>query len=156
LGKITRSKSSTLGCASVPRCTLSGHAECMAIDLSLSAGDGDSFVATISEPLLEWMNSAATVFRVGSPFGRFDPYGLVILRASMGEVASFASAVERFRNAMTTAEPSAFPSLPVIADERDSESGQLDQRAILQLLASTLEAAQRADAANGAIVGAGE
>jgi hypothetical protein len=123
----------------------------MAVDISV----GDRYVATVGEEVIDWFDQARTTLVVANPFSIFDPYGEVRLDAEAGEVAAFASALQRTLRALERS-PEHLPKLPVQADERDLEAGELDGAGIAALIRSILVEVERADSETIAVVGVGD
>jgi hypothetical protein len=129
-----------------------GRLHYMAVDISVD----DRYVATVGEEVMDWFDQARTTLGVANPFSIFDPYGRVRLDAEAGEVAAFASALQRTLRALDERSRERLPKLPVQADERDAEAGELDGAGIAALIRSILVEVERADVETIAVVGVGD
>ena len=128
----------------------------MPIDVYLWDSGDERWVATLSDPLLKWFDGAARVLGTSSPFGPFDPYATVTLSATTGDVASFASALQRTLGSLESVDVANLPGLPVVPDERDDASGELGRDEIVTLVQRILTAALKADVEGAAIIARGD
>lgn len=124
----------------------------MAIDVYEELGRDETLVTSIPPALAAWFFRARGRLGTTAPFARFDPYGETTLSADTGDVASFASAVNRTRTALDSADWDALAPLPY-DEELEVELGRDE---ITQLLDNVLAAARRVDAAEGRLVFRGD
>jgi hypothetical protein len=127
------------------------------IDIYLvGAADRHDYVGVLSDALLEWFERTRSRLRVASPFSRFDRYGTVTLSSSTGDVAAFASAVDRLIAALGAASWSELPPLPANDNEDYEEVTDFDAGNLFELLTAISAAAHEADASGGSIVAGGD
>lgn len=117
-------------------------------------GGEDRLIGTLGEPLLAWV--AGPSVRVGTPFGAFDSYGDVVLRADRGETAELASAIKRLLDELRMSEEPSVRSVLVLADENDPDGEELDLCGVVELLLELLRGVEAVDSAGGSIVASGE